>query len=67
MAYITTPSKPYSENESHGGVENIQNLQAAVETALGNTVQTAKLYSVDGSLFYVAADTSVYFINGKIV
>lgn len=67
MTYITTPPKAYSENESFGGVENLQNLQSAIETALGNTVQTSKLYSTDGSLFYVAADTSVYVINATII
>ena len=39
------------------------NLQAAVETALGNTVQAVNLYSVDGSLFWIASDASLWYID----
>ena len=45
-------------------------LDRDVSTLLGGTagifgsyVQTANIYAVDGSLFWVAADASVYYID----
>ena len=54
MPYIVTPTKAYAENESFGGAENLTNLQAAVEVALGN-IEGGDLVQLDASVVILRA------------
>ena len=55
MARITKPTTLHN-NESFGGVENIENLLTAIES----TLSTGVISIVDSSAYFTAPDTSIW-------